>query len=152
MDTARNRLWVLGIDHVYVYDIARKHLIRRIALPEWSVTEADFTCLPDIALDRSGTAFISNNVQPRLWQIDGDSFRLQEHVIRLINRESWDIGFGGLAFAPDGTLFGITALAASLWRIDIGTASAHQVEVDALAPDACTLTTLVAQTVPVSRP
>lgn len=138
VDTARNRLWVLGVDDVYVYDIAKKHLIRRIALPGWSVTE--FICLPDMALDRSGTAFISHNLQPRLWQIDVHSFELKEHVIRLLGREHWDIGFGGLAFAPDGTLFGVSALAGSLWRIDIGNASAHQVELDARVLDACALT------------
>lgn len=138
VDTARNRLWVLGLDHVYVYDIARKHLIRRIALPEWSV--AQFICPPDMALDRSGTAFISHNVQPRLWQIDADSFQLKEHVIRLLNREGWETGFGGLVFAPDGTLFGVTASAGSLWWIDIGNANAHQVELDALVLDACALT------------
>lgn len=138
VDTVRNRLWVLGFDHVYVYDIATKHLMRRIALPGWSVTE--FICPPDMALDRSGTAFISHNVQPRLWQIDTDSFQLQEHAIRLLDRERWKIGFGALAFAPDGTLFGITALAGSLWRIDIGKANAYQIELDALALDACALT------------
>jgi hypothetical protein len=137
VDAARNRLWVLGLDHVYVYDIANKRLIRRIALPGWSV--ASFICPPDMALDRSGAAFISHNVQPRLWQIDADSFQLKEHVIRLLNREGWEIGFGGLAFAPDGTLFGVTALAGSLWWIDIGNARAHQIELDAPVLDACDL-------------
>lgn len=33
IDTTRNRLWVLGLDHVDVYDIAERRLIRRIALP-----------------------------------------------------------------------------------------------------------------------
>lgn len=137
VDTARNRLWVLSLDDVYVYDIAKKHLIRRIALPGWSV--AEFICQPDMALDRSGTAFISHNAQPRLWQIDADSFQLKEHVIRLLNRERLDIGFGGLAFTPDGTLFGVSASGGSLWSIDIGNASAQQVELNARVLDACAL-------------
>ena len=138
VDTTRNRLWVLGPDHVDVYDIAKKHLIRRIALPGWSV--AELTCQPDMALDRSGTAFISHNVQPRLWQINADSFQLKERVIRLRNGEHREIGFGGLAFTPDGTLFGVAASGGSLWSIDIANATAHQVELNALVLDACALT------------
>ena len=134
VDTARNRLWVLGLDDVYVYDIASKHLIRRIALPEWYIAVADLICNPDMALDRSGAAFISDNLQPTLWEIDPESFQLKKHVIRLVKRENWDIGFGGLAFASDGTLFGLTASGASLWQLDLGSASAHQVEADAV-PD-----------------
>lgn len=138
VDSARHRLWVLDLDAVYVYDIATKHLIQRIALPDWYV--ADLICKPDMALDRSGTAFISNNLQPRLWEIDSESFQLKEHVIRLVTREHLDVGFGALAFAPDGTFFGLASPAGSLWRIDVRKAAAHQVEPDAFMPDACALT------------
>ena len=140
VDTARNRLWVLGLDDVFVYDIATKHLIRRIALPEWYVAVADLICNPDMALDRSGAAFISDNLQPTLLEIDPESFQLKRHAIRLVNREHWDTGFGGLAFAPDGTLFGLTATSGSLWRIDTRNAAAHQVVPETLMPDACALT------------
>ena len=136
VDTARNRVWVLGLDYVAVYDRPTRNLIRHIALPPWSV--ADFICEPDIAFDRSGIAYISHNLEPRLWQIDPDSFQLVEHVIRLVKKEHLEIGFGVLAFAPDGTLFGVTAVGGSVWSIDIGSASAHQVERNALALDACT--------------
>jgi len=139
VDTARNRLWVLGPDDLYVYDMAKRHLILRIALPGWSVT--DFICPPDIALDRAGTAFISDNAQPRLWRIDADSFHLTEHAVRLLNKEHWDIGFGGLAFAADGTLFGVTASGGSLWSIDLLNARAHQVELGA-SMDACPLSVI----------
>ena len=140
VDTARNRLWVLGLDDVHVYDIAGRRLIRRIALPEWYVAVADLICKPDMALDRSGAVFISDNLRPTLWEIDPESFQLKRHVIRLVKRANLDTGFGGLAFAPDGTLFGLTSSAGSLWRIDIGDASAHQVEPDTFMPDACALT------------
>lgn len=131
VDTARDRLWILTPDHVDIYDIKEKRLIRRIALPGWSV--ADYICQSDIALDRSGAAFVSDNAQPRLWHIDADSFQLKEHGIRLISKEHWNIGFGGLAFAADGTLFGIDASGRSLWVIDIGRKSAHQVVLGAPA-------------------
>lgn len=100
-------------------------MCQRIASPGWSV--ADYICQPDIALDQSGAAFISDNAQPRLWKINGDSFEVKEHIIRLINKEHWDIGLGGLAFIADGTLFGVDASVKSLWAIDINSASAHQV-------------------------
>ena len=128
-DTARNRLWVLSLDHVYIYDIAERHLIQRIALPSWSV--ADLVCDPDLVLDRSGTAFISHNAEPRLWQIDADNFQLREHVLQLPNGDHREIGFGGLTFAADGNLFGVAALSGSLWRIDLTNASAHEVSSDA---------------------
>ena len=124
-DAARNRLWVLSLDHVYIYDIAERHLIQRIALPPWSV--ADLVCDPDLVLDRSGTAYISHNAEPRLWQINADNFQLREHVLRLPNGDHREIGFGGLTFAADGTLFGFSASGGSLWRIDVGNASAHEV-------------------------
>jgi hypothetical protein len=140
-DTARNRLWVLGLDQVHVYDIPTRQLIRRIALPRWSV--AALVCQPDMTLDRSGTAVISHNLEPRLWQIDANSFELKEHVIRMLTREHLDIGFGGLAYAPDGTLLGVIASGGLLWSIDVAQASANQIELDAPMPDACTLTASV---------
>lgn len=124
-DTARGRTWVLGIEEVRVYDSAKKKLIRRIELPNWSL--ARFFCEPDMALDKSGSAFISSNVQAKLWRIDTDSFEVKEQEIRLDGRERWDVGFGALAFAPDGTLYALTSTAGSLWKIDAAKASAGMV-------------------------
>ena len=135
VDASRNRLWVLGLGHVDVYDLAKKHLIQRILLPEWYV--AELICQPDMAVDPSGTVFISHNLQPKLLQIHPDTFQLKEHVIRLVNKEHWDIGFGRLAFGADGTLFAATASGASLWSIDFGTASARQIEPGARVSDEC---------------
>lgn len=124
-DLARNRLWVLGLEYVHVYDINGKQLIRRVALPPWSV--AGIKCSPDMILDRSGSAFISSNAEPRLWKIDAEDFSIKEHAIRLHGKEGWDTGFGALAFAADGTLFALTAYAGSLWRIDIAKDSARMI-------------------------
>ena len=128
LDTARNRLWVLSLDHVYVYDGAGQHLIHRIALPPWSV--ANFACDPDLALDRSGTAYISHNAEARLWQIDANSFQLKEHVLRLPNGDHREIGFGGLTFAGDSTLFGVATSGGALWRINLADLSAYEVSSD----------------------
>jgi len=138
-DTARNRLWVLTLENVRVYDAAKKKLIRQIELPNWSV--AGFICMPDIALDRSGSAIISSNVQARLWRIDADSFEVTEHEISLLGKERWDIGFGALAFATDGALYALTSSAGSLWKIDVAKASASMIEPNTPPSKACAFTT-----------
>ena len=136
IDAMRNRAWVLAADHVDVYDRQNWGLIRRIELPAWVV--ADFVCAPDVAFDPSGIAFVSHNLEAKLWQIDPDTFELKHHVIRLVNRDHLDIGFGGLVFAPDCTLFGAASTGGSLWRIDVAGASAYEVNVDAPGMDECT--------------
>lgn len=137
-DAARNRLWALGVDDVRVYDAAKKQLIRKIVLPNWSV--ARFICDPDMVLDSSGSAVISSNVQARLWRIDADSFEVKEHEISLHGREQWDTGFGALAFAADGTLFAVTSSAGSLWSIDVGKRSARMLEPETTYLNVCELT------------
>jgi len=137
-DTARNRLWVLGLDNVRVYDTVKKKLIRQMELPNWSV--ARFVCMPDLALDRSGSAFISSNVQAKLWRIDADSFEVKEHEISLQGRERWDVGFGALAFAADGALYALTSSVGSLWKIDVANASAGMIEPKSPPLNVCAFT------------
>lgn len=137
-DDARKRIWLLGLDDVRVYDAGSKQLVGKIALPGWSV--ARFVCAPDMVLDGSGSAVISSNAQARLWRIDADSFELTVHEIRLHEREQWDIGFGALAFAADGTLLALTSLGGSLWSVDLGKASARLVELKRPLLNVCDLT------------
>lgn len=137
-DAARNRIWLLGLDDVRVYDAESKRLIRKIALPSWSV--ARFICDPDMVLDSSGSAIISSNVQARLWRVDADSFEVKEHGISLQGREQWDVGFGALAFAPDGTLLALTSSGGSIWKIDVARASASMIEPNNPPSRACAFT------------
>lgn len=137
LDAARNRLWVLGIDDVRVYDTKKKQLARRIALPGWSVGLS--VCMPDLALDRSGSAFISSNIQPRLWRIDAESFEVKAHEISLHEREMWDTGFGAIVFGADGTLFALTSSAGSLWKIAIDKARARMIRLDVPVFKVCAL-------------
>lgn len=122
-DPDRNRLWVLRLDEVEIYDLAGRTLIRRIALPPWSVARG--LCSPDMALDRTGSAFIASNAHPSLFRVDGTSFRLEEREVRLRGREDWSIGFGALGFGADGALLGLVAFGNSLWRIDFADGVAH---------------------------
>jgi len=149
VDTARSTLWVLGLDDVRVYDTVKKELVRQIELPNWSV--ARFACMPDLALDRSGSAFISSNVQAKLWRIDVDSFEVNEHEIRLHGRERWDVGFGALTFAADGTLLALTSTAGTLWKIDVAKASAGMIEPDNPPSNACAFTAQFLQDLERSR-
>jgi hypothetical protein len=137
-DTERGRLWVLGVDAVRVYDAASKRLIREVVLPNWSVGK--FVCNPDLAIDGSGAAVISSNVQARLWRVDADSFEVKEREISLQGRERWDIGFGALAFAADGSLLGLVSTGGSLWKIDVDTGSARVVDLGGLLLNQCELT------------
>src|SRR5690242_13615124 len=99
-DLDRGRLWVLGLEGVYVYEFSTRRLLRRIVLPGWSVSR--FTCDPDLAIDRTGSVWVSSNVEVRLWRIAGGDFSVSEHKIRMDGRENWDVGFGALAVGPDG--------------------------------------------------
>lgn len=143
-DVLRNRLWVLTLDEVRVYNTATtgKRLIRKIALPNWSVVGFRDVCMPDIALDRAGSAYISSNGQARLWRIDADRFDLKNYEISFPESEGRDIGFGALAFAADGTLFARTTPGGWLWKIDIAKASAIMIGVEKKLPlDECAVTT-----------
>jgi len=142
-DLVRNRLWVLALDEVRVYDTAAtgKRLIRKIALPNWSVVGFRNVCAPDMALDRAGSAFISSNGQARLLRIDADRFDLKDHAISFHERGGRDIGFGALAFATDGTLFARTTPGGLLWKIDIAKASAIMIGIDRkFSSDECAIT------------
>jgi hypothetical protein len=143
-DLLRNRLWVLTLEEVRVYNTATtgKRLIRKIALPNWSVVGFRNVCMPDMALDRAGSAFISSNAQARLLRIDADRFDLKDYAISFHEREGQDIGFGALRFAADGTLFARTTPGGLLWKIDITKASAIMIEVNKKLPlDECAITT-----------
>jgi hypothetical protein len=137
-DAERGRLWVLGVDTVRVYDAASKRLIREVVLPNWSVGR--FVCNPDLAIDSSGSVIISSNVQARLWRIDADSLEVKEQEIGLQGKERWDVGFGALALAADGTLLGLTSTGGSLWKIDVDKGSARVVDLGGLLQNQCELT------------
>ena len=143
-DLVRNRLWVLTLEEVRVYTTAAtgKKLIRKIALPNWSVVGFRNVCMPDMALDRAGSAVISSNGQARLLRIDADRLDLKDYAISFNEREGLDIGFGALTFAADGTLFARTTPGGLWWKIDITKASAIMIEVNKKLPlDECAITT-----------
>jgi len=143
-DLVRTRLWVLTSSEVRVYNTAAtgKRLIRTIALPNWSVVGFRNVCMPDLVLDRSGSAFIASNGQARLMRIDADRFALKDYAISFRERDGMDIGFGALAFAADGALFARTTPGGMLWKIDLARSSATMTDVVKKLPaDQCAITT-----------
>lgn len=143
-DPVRNRLWVLTLNEVRVYNTATtgKGLIRKIALPTRSVIGFRSVCMPDMALDRAGSAFVSSNGQARLLRIDADRFTLEDYAISFHERNGLDAGFGALAFAADGTLFARTTPGGLLWKIDIAKARATMTgAIKKLPVDPCAITT-----------
>jgi hypothetical protein len=122
-DGARDRLWVLSVNDLRIYDRARKQLIRRIALPSWSV--ARFICPPDMVLDGSGSAIVSGNAQAKLWRIDADTLEVKEREIRLYEREQWDVGFGALTLVADGSLLALSSTGGWLWNVNVDAGTAR---------------------------
>jgi hypothetical protein len=108
--------------------------------------------MPDMVLDRTGSAYISSNVQPKLWRIDADSFQVSELDIRLQGRENWDVGFGALAFAADGSLLALTSMGRWFWKIDVAGGGARPVEPDAPVTTVCNFTTQLVSVLERNRP
>ena len=127
VDPARNRLWVLDLEVISVYDNTNGRRLRRIVLPEWIVLPQRYSCLPDLALDSAGTAFVSSNVLPVLWRIDPQRYEVTRIELALDTDNDKDVGFTGLSFTGDGTLLAAGAMAAALWQIDPSAASARKI-------------------------
>jgi hypothetical protein len=138
-DTVRGRVWLLSTDgHVHVYDHLSKRLLRQITLPAWFVVKTP--CMPDLILDRSGSAFISSNLRPWIWRINADTFEVRVHEVSLRGREDLDFGFATLAFTGKGALYGLSPSANSVWNIDVIGASANMVEFYSPPLEECALT------------
>jgi hypothetical protein len=140
VDGARNRAWVLNYDAVYLYDIPAGMLIKRIELPDWQNAGATFSCAPELALSPSGTALVTSNVLPTIWEIDPDTLETRQHNLSLDADADKDVGFTGLAFGRDGQdLVGVSSLLGSAWRIDLGTDEARKLPLSEPIHGACGL-------------
>ncbi len=134
VDVARNRLWVLHGDGVYVYEITTRRQIGRIGM----LVGEPAHCAPDLALDPSGAAIVSSNVRAVLWRLDPERFEARRHeLVRDTDRHKI-VGFTGLAFA-DGLLFGVDARQGSLWKIDLAAGKAEKLELSSPVRGACGL-------------
>jgi len=134
VDAARNRLWVLHGDGVYVYEITTRRRIGRVGM--FVGEPAD--CAPDLALDPSGAAVVSSTVRAVLWRLDPERFEARRHELARGTDRHKVVGFTGLAFA-DGLLFGVDARHGSLWKIDLAAGKAEKLELSSPVRGACGL-------------
>ena len=118
LDAQRQRIWVLASDAVYVYDYVNSRRTHRIAIDALAQHSSDH-CLPDMALDRFGNAFVSSATQTLLTRIDAESLELTQRELQLDSDQDKDFGFSALAFiGRNDTLYAASASTGALWRID----------------------------------
>ena len=119
MDPARNRMWVLTHDGVFLYDTATPKLIAEIALPGWQEVDARYSCPADLAVGPRGEALVTSNVVPTLWRIDPETLAVSVHELALDADREKDVGFSRLTYSVEhGVFFAVSAAHGTLWRID----------------------------------
>ena len=137
-DAARNRVWVLDSEAVYLYEGTQK---KRFELPGSVQAREPYICAPDLAIDAQGAVVVTSNVMPVVWRIEPVTAQVTKHELTLDADTDKDVGFTGLAYAPDqGVFFGVSATYGSLWRIDPLLRRAQKIQSSAPLNHACGLT------------
>ena len=137
-DAARNRVWVLDSEAVYLYEGTQK---KRFELPGSVQAREPYICAPDLAIDAQGAVVVTSNVMPVLWRIEPVTAQVTRHELTLDADTDKDVGFTGLTYAPDqGVFFGVSATYGSLWRIDPLLRRAQKIQSSAPLNHACGLT------------
>lgn len=127
-DTRRNRVWVLTSNGVYIYDRPTKRLVKRVELPNWTVVNKAFMCPPDLVLAASGTALVTSNILPIVWEIDAESLAVRQHNLVPDADSGKDFGFAAISFSRGGRdLLGASSPPGSVWRIDLTADKAQKV-------------------------
>jgi hypothetical protein len=132
IDAARNRLWVLRRDGVYIYDLGSRRLVGRIGM--FVGEPAD--CAPGLALDSSGAAIVSSNTRAELWRVDPARLEARRQRLALDSDRHKVVGFTSLTFA-NGALFGVDARHGSLWKIDLAAGKAEKLALPSPVQGAC---------------
>lgn len=137
VDPARNRVWVLNHDGVFLVELSKPGRIA-LSLPDWLRVGEAHGCLPDLALGPKGEAIITSNVVPTLWRIDAETLLVSVHRPVLDADTDRDIGFSGLVYSRQhGAFFATSYHHGSLWRIDAALAKAQKVPLSMPLPQAC---------------
>jgi hypothetical protein len=122
VDEARDRLWVLDLDALYVYTLRERKLLQRIGLPRATPSKA--ACLPDMALDAaSGTVYVSHNERPEIHRVSaeaaGAGFRATRIALRDAAGQAIEGGISALVLLDKSrALIAGSAAGGKLWRID----------------------------------
>jgi hypothetical protein len=126
-DLARGMRWELEWGGVVVRDLATGKTLRHIPLPGATFAGARDSSLPDLLLGRTGAAFVSSNVQPRIWRISPARFEVELFDIALDSDEGKDFGFDNLAWETDEKVLRATNAPGGIaWRIELHSATASR--------------------------
>ena len=136
-DPARNRTWLLERNAVTLRESTHQ---KRFVLFDWVRVGETYACRPDLAIDGRGRALVSSNAVSVVWRIDPEKPSASKHELLLDADSGKDIGFTGLAYAPDqDVFFAVSANHGSLWRIDPLLRRAQKIELSEPLRDACGL-------------
>lgn len=141
LDAPRQRLWILDIGNVHVFDLAKNRLIRSIALANWYYAGHGANCLPDLQLDPHGAAFVTDTIQPKLWRVDAENFSVRERSVSLDSQRNVDVGFSALAIGKGGVMFAAMAAPGTLWRVDTDSSRAERIPLSVPIHGACAIET-----------
>jgi len=126
VDPARERIWRLGRDGVFVLDLATP--AKLVRLEGWQWAAEAYACPPDLALGPDGEAVVTSNVLPVLWRVDPHTLVASAHALALDADEDKDVGFSALVYSPEhGAFFAVSAPHGSVWRIDAQLTRAQKV-------------------------
>ena len=135
VDGARNRVWILTRDGVFLYDVLKPERIT-VTLPTWVL--ASTGCLPDLALGPKGEAVITSDGLPTLWRVDPDTLAASVHPLALNDDTNQEIGFSGLVYsARQKAYFATSFQHGSLWKIDPGFTRAQKISLSERLSEAC---------------
>lgn len=140
LDPARDRVWSLTRDGVFLQDRAAPRKIVQVQLPGWQWAGTPYGCLPDLALGPRGEAVVTSDVLPTLWRIDPKTLAVSVHPLALDADMDKDVGFSGLAYSSEyGAYFAVSYAHGSLWRIDPLFRRAQKIPLSGPVPQACGL-------------
>ena len=118
-DFARNRIWLLNREGVFLQDREVPGKIVKLEIPGWIWAGAPYGSLPDLALGPRGEAVITSDVMPTLWRVDPETLVVSVHRISLDVDTDRDVGFSGLVYSPEhGVYFAVSPAQGTLWRVD----------------------------------
>ena len=136
-DLARNRVWTLNSQGVFLYQVGTGKLVE-VSLPSWQWVDAPYACPPDLALGPGGEALVTSNVVPVLWRIDPRTLAVSMHELALDADNDKDVGFSGLVYSAEhSSFFAVSEVHGSLWQIDPSLRKGRKVARTELKRGAC---------------
>ena len=124
---------------MHVIDLPTGRRVATVELRNWFYTADATNCLPDLQLDATGTAFVSDSVQSKLWRIDANDFALREHSLTPTTQQWVDAGFSALVLQDDGSIVAAAGAPGTLWHIDRQLSNAEPIALDTPLHGACAM-------------